>query len=167
MSTFKTFILFLLSTAIIRFGYAQDIGKPYIDFDATTVNGNQVKLSDLSGKVIFLDFWASWCKPCKEEFPYLINLYDNYKDSGFVVIAVNVDTDNEKINNFLSNLSIKVPFTVITDKEGKLPDLYKLDAMPTSFLIDKKGIVKFKHTGFELSDKEKYVKEIRELLSVN
>jgi thiol-disulfide isomerase/thioredoxin len=146
---------------------AQDIGKPYIDFNAVTANGTAFKFSDLSGKVIFLDFWASWCKPCKEEFPYLIKLYSDLNDSSFMVVAVNVDNDKEKLNNFISNLGTDVPFTVIFDKEGKLPELYKLDVMPTSFIIDKKGVIKFKHTGFELSDKETYKKEINELLSAN
>jgi peroxiredoxin len=84
-----------------------------------------------------------------------------------VVIAVNVDTDRDKLDKFINNLGTEVPFTVLTDKAGKIPDLYKLEAMPTSFLIDKKGIIKYKHTGFESSDKSTYTKEINELLSEN
>lgn len=167
MNRFRLLIFFLLSFIILHTGFAQDIGKPFIDFNAVTANGTAFKLSDMSGKVIFLDFWASWCKPCKEEFPYLIKLYSDLNDTSFMVVAVNVDNDKEKLNNFISNLGADVPFTVIFDKDGKLPDLYKLDVMPTSFIIDKKGVIKFKHTGFELSDKETYKKEINELLSAN
>ena len=167
MNRFRSLILFFLSFVVLHTGFAQDIGKPYLDFNAVTVSGTPFKLSDMSGKVIFLDFWASWCKPCKEEFPYLINMYNGLKDTSFMVVAVNVDNDKEKLNNFISNLGAEVPFTIIFDKEGKLPDLYKLDAMPTSFIIDKKGVIKFKHTGFELSDKETYKKEINDLLSAN
>ncbi len=166
MNKIKLFFI-IISFVFTSAGFAQDIGKEYIDFNATTVSGTQMKLSDLSGKVIFLDFWASWCKPCKEEFPYLINLYNSYKDSGFVVVAVNVDNEKDKLDGFLSNLGADVPFTVVTDTKGKIPELYNLDAMPTSYLIDKKGIIKFKHIGFEQSDKEKYVKEITELLNAN
>ncbi len=166
MNNIKLFFI-IITLVFTSSSFAQGIGKLYIDFGAQTVSGKQMKLSDLSGKVIFLDFWASWCKPCKEEFPYLINLYNNYKDSGFVVVAVNVDNEKDKLDNFLTNLGVDVPFTVITDKEGKVPSLYNLDAMPTSFLIDKKGIIKFKHIGFEQSDKAKYVKEISELLNAN
>jgi thiol-disulfide isomerase/thioredoxin len=151
----------------VQYSISQEVGKPYIDFTSVTTGGQQFKLSDISGKVIFLDFWASWCVPCKEEFPYLIKLYNDYKDSGFVVIAVNVDTDRDKLDKFINNLGTEVPFTVLTDKAGKIPDLYKLEAMPTSFLIDKKGIIKYKHTGFESSDKSTYTKEINELLSEN
>jgi peroxiredoxin len=167
MNTSKFLFLIIFTIIFIHAGFAQDVGDPYTDFTGTTVDGTPVKLSSLAGKVIFLDFWASWCKPCKEEFPYLVTLYNDYKDSGFVVVAVNVDNEKSKLESFIANLGVDVPFTVISDTEGKLPELYKLDAMPTSFIIDKKGIIKYKHTGFELSDKQTYVKEITGLLNAN
>lgn len=167
MKIYRSIFFLLLFLMLHKNGFSQETGKPFLDFTAVTTAGQQMKLTDLTGKVIFLDFWASWCKPCKEEFPYLIKLYIDYKDSGFVVVAVNVDTDRDKLDKFINNLGTDVPFTVVTDREGKIPDLYKLDAMPTSFLIDKKGIIRYRHTGFELSDKETYSKELLELLNQN
>jgi thiol-disulfide isomerase/thioredoxin len=161
----KKLIILLIWPILTHFGFSQEIGKPFLDFTSVTSAGQQFKLSDLTGKVIFLDFWASWCVPCKEEFPFLIKLYNEYKDSGFVVVAVNVDTDRRKLDKFINNLGVEVPFTVVTDFEQKIPSLYNLEAMPTSFLIDKNGIIKFKHTGFESSDKEKYTNDITELIN--
>ena len=134
-------------------------------FSGTDLQGQQINLADYRGKVVLLDFWASWCAPCKQEFPFLIHLYQKYKKSDFIVLAVNIDNERKNMLSFLlKNDGIK-SFPVIFDPEKKIPPLYDLQAMPTSLFIDKKGIIRFIHNGFSDSKKEEFQKELTILLN--
>ncbi len=144
--------------------YAQAVGDKAPDFSMADINGNTVRLSDLKGKVILVDFWASWCVPCKKSMPHIIELYNNRTDSAFTVIAVNVDEERSKINDFANSINVTFPFPVIFDKESKLPPLYNVEGMPTSIIIDKEGVIRFKETGFTSDVKEKMDSMIKELL---
>jgi len=146
-------------------GFSQEVGKEAPLFTGYSASGDTIKLSDFSGKVIILDFWASWCGPCKEEFPFLIDLYNKYSEKDFSVLAVNVDENSSSMNKFLSGINKDVPFKIISDRKSKIPELYNLDAMPSSFVIDKKGVVRYAHTGFTKSDKEKFINEIEKILN--
>ena len=109
---------------------------------------NQAKLniSNYQNKVIYLDFWASWCPPCKKSFPILNRLHSELKDKGFEVVAINLDENKEEALSFLQ--TYPVDFSVFHDAEGVCPDAYEVSAMPSSYIIDKKGLIRKVHLGF-------------------
>jgi peroxiredoxin len=158
------FSFFIIQIFLAAAVYSQDLNTKAPDFSMSDLNGNTVKLADFKGKVLLIDFWASWCLPCKKSMPHIIDLYNKRTDSSFTVIAVNVDEDRSKINDFAKSINAEFPFPVIFDKESKLPDLYHIEGMPTTIIIDKEGIIRFKETGFTDEIKEKMDSKIKELL---
>jgi thiol-disulfide isomerase/thioredoxin len=119
-------------------------------------------LSQYSGKVVYLDFWASWCKPCQKSFPWMNKLQAKYPADKFQVVTINVDEQSEDMHDFLK----KVPayFDIFHDPEGKLATKFELEGMPTSYLINKEGKVAKKHIGFFEKKVPEYEREIKELL---
>ncbi|WP_172370442.1 peroxiredoxin family protein [Sporosarcina jiandibaonis] len=113
------------------------------DFELKNLSGEMVKLSDYKGKKVFLNFWASWCPPCRVEMPHMENYYKKYKDSENVeIIAVNMTTDERNIENvekFVESLGLSFP--VLLDPEGEINDLYDFDYYPTTYLINADGII--------------------------
>jgi len=103
-------------------------------------------LPDLGGKVVLLDFWASWCGPCKKSFPELEKIYASYKDRGFVILGVNVDEDSAAMHQFLENHAVSFP--IVRDKDQSLVGTAGVESMPTSFLIDRSGKIRSLHNGF-------------------
>lgn len=138
-------------------------GTKAIDFSLRTFRGNVVKLSDLRGKVVLLDFWASWCQPCREELPYLDVLRKTYGPKGFAVVAVNIDNKAKNAVDFLNKYSIKLD--PLWDKRKKVIAAYDVATMPTTFLLDKKGRIRFVHSGFETEKYQAYKQQIELLLS--
>ncbi|MFQ5627284.1 MAG: TlpA disulfide reductase family protein [bacterium] len=141
-----------------------EVNTSALDFTGKTADGKVVKLSDYKGKVVLLDFWASWCGPCKEEFPFLVRLHSKLKDKNFTVLGVNVDIELEKMQDFLAKQKSQPEFPIIFDKQGTLPRLYDVEGMPTTVLIDKKGIIRFRHTGFTKAEKKKIIDEVIALM---
>ncbi|MDO9105589.1 MAG: TlpA disulfide reductase family protein [Methylovulum sp.] len=143
---------------------AADIGEPAPQFTLPTLQQNQpVALTAFSGKVIYLDFWASWCAPCRTSFPLLNALYSKLKAQGFEVIAVNLDEDKAKADQFIKEFP--VGFTVLRDSKGEWADSYVVESMPTSFIIDKQGVVQHIHHGFSSADVTGLEQKITQLLS--
>jgi thiol-disulfide isomerase/thioredoxin len=122
------------------------------------------KLPDsLTGKIVIIDFWASWCGPCKESFPVMNELQKKYADKGLVIIAVNEDEDVSDMKDFLKDNS--AVFTVVRDNGQKLAPVAGIQTMPSSFMLDETGKVKFVHTGFHGSETRKqYTEEIESLI---
>ena len=117
----------------------------------------------LKGQVILLDFWASWCAPCKSSFPAMEELTKKYAGHGLTIVAVSVDEKQENMQQFLK--SMKVSFTVVRDARHKLVEAADVPTMPTSFLIDRAGNIRFVHAGFDRDQTTRqYVKEIERLL---
>lgn len=153
---------------LLAFTYAVDLtGKQAPEFNGTDINGNEINLSDYRGKIVLLDFWASWCGPCQEEFPFLIDFYRKFKKDSLIVLAVNIDNKKENVLRFLNKYRAKNMFPVIFDPEKIIPPLYELNGMPTSVFIDKEGIIRFTHTGFNNSSKKQFTEELTTLLSKN
>ncbi len=118
---------------------------------------------ELKGRVILLDFWASWCGPCKSSFPAMEEMTNKFTGQGLTVIAVSVDEKQENVELFLK--SAKVSFTVVRDAQRKLVAAADIRSMPTSFLIDRSGKIRFIHAGFDRDKtRREYVKEIEQLL---
>jgi thiol-disulfide isomerase/thioredoxin len=123
----------------------------------------QLDLAQYQGKVVYLDFWASWCAPCRRSFPWLDALQRKHGAEGFVVIAVNVDTDRALAAGFLKE--VPVAFKVAYDPKGELAAKWKLLGMPSSFLIDRSGKPRSAHQGFRPGDEAGREAEIARLLA--
>lgn len=120
-------------------------------------------LAAYKGKVVYLDFWASWCAPCRKSFPWMDALQSANLAKGLVVIGVNVDQEHELAERFLDQMSPQ--FRIVFDPRGTLAELYKVSGMPTSFLIDRHGTVRFKHQGFREEREAQLDAEIGALLA--
>jgi thiol-disulfide isomerase/thioredoxin len=159
----------LLSAALLVAGLAPgaaravEAGQPAPSFSAHALEGDStLSLSAYKGKVVFLDFWASWCGPCQNAMPVIESLRLEFPADQFQVLAVNVDQDPAKAKAFLERR--KVGYPSVSDPEGHLPATYGLKTMPTSYLIDRNGVVRYVHAGFRASDLDGLRSEIRGLL---
>jgi thiol-disulfide isomerase/thioredoxin len=119
-------------------------------------------LEQYRDQVVYVDFWASWCIPCRYSFPWLNEMHARYGDDGFKVIAINLDKDKDKAQRFLK--LIPANFEIAYDPKGTVADLYNLKVMPTSYLIDQHGNLIHKHKGFKPSDADPMEGRIKKLL---
>ena len=120
------------------------VGKPAPNFTAADMGGNQISLSAYRGKVVLLDFWATWCAGCLMEMPDVKQLYDKYKDKGFVVIGIDLDTDQGQMETFIKKQNIEWPQILdVRRGGGEISQLYRIDVIPSTFLIDKDGIIRY------------------------
>ncbi len=131
-------------------------------FDLEGVDG-KVKLSDYRGKVVYLDFWASWCTPCRKSFPWMNEMQSRFEKKGFRVIAVNLDARRADADKFLTQL--KPDFDIAFDPEGAVAGLYELQGMPSAYLIDRSGNLHSVHLGFRNRDIPLLEDEIKALLN--
>ena len=123
------------------------VGKEAPDFNLPNLEDKPVKLSDYRGKVVFLNFWATWCKPCREEMPSMEVLYKNFEKDGLVILAVSIDrvTTKKDIPPFVKGLSLTFP--VLVDSWGQTDKRYKLMGVPETYIIDRQGILREKVIG--------------------
>lgn len=161
----KTIIIALFSFCLIMSPlsvYSGCVGDIAPSFTLKDLNGNTVTMDSFKGKVVFLDFWASWCGPCKEELPELELLYKKYGKDGFEVIGVSVDKSESNIAEFLKKRPVS--FTILTNIKGDVAEAYGLPGMPTGYIIGKDGTIQHRHVGFAKAFLPVYDKEIVELL---
>ena len=122
-----------------------------------------VDLSQYKGeKAVYIDFWASWCGPCRQSFPWLNKMHAQYSEKGLKIIAVNLDADREDADQFL--LEIPANFEVVYDPDGKLAEKYNIQGMPSAVLISRTGEVISQHIGFNQDRAKHYEKAIQQLL---
>jgi thiol-disulfide isomerase/thioredoxin len=142
--SFCTGGVFLLSRC--SKGEKEPFSGPAPDFSLKSFDGQEITLSQLKGKVVLLDFWATWCGPCKESIPHLIQLYKNYRESGFELVGMNVDKgDGEAVRRFVKSMDI--PYPIVTAPEEVVRS-YRVTGIPATFLIDKEGKIREKVVGF-------------------
>jgi thiol-disulfide isomerase/thioredoxin len=132
------------------------------DFTLKSSTGENVRLAEQQGQVVMLNFWASWCGPCRQEMPLLDAMSKKYSKMGFVLYGVNVEKDNKPAKKMLADLGVTFP--ILFDPESKLSSLYNVDAMPTSVFIDKKGQIRYVARGYKPGDENKYREHIMELV---
>jgi peroxiredoxin len=121
------------------FAYAAQEGRQAPVFSLRDVTGGTVTLEQFKGKVVFLDFWAPWCIPCRDELPELDRLYQKYRDSGFVVIGISVDTSADRVTTFMKKRPVGFP--VVIDTQGAVAEAYRISGLPAGFLIDRDGVI--------------------------
>jgi len=124
----------------------QTANKPAADFTLPDLNGKVAKLGELRGKVVLVDFWATWCDPCMKELPELEKLYQQFTAQGVVVVGVSIDKERKNAQELVTRLKLKFP--VLHDPEGKVAEVYDPPKMPTSYVIDRQGVVRFVNEGF-------------------
>jgi peroxiredoxin len=141
---------------------ADQAGTKAPPFRLVDTAGTVVTLEDFAGKILMITFWASWCASCREGFPALDQLYNQYQDQGFAVIGINVDASPARVAAFLRNTPVKFP--ILIDSKGETAEAYRLSGLPTIFIIDRDGVVKHRHSGYEKGFSRIYDQEIRDLL---
>ncbi|MEW6116437.1 MAG: TlpA disulfide reductase family protein [Nitrospirota bacterium] len=156
------FAAFILCSA--SFVSAANPGSPAPAFTLTDISGKKISLSELKGKVVLLNFWATWCGPCKAEMPALNRLYIELKDKGFVILAVSLDTAEKPVKSFIAEKKLAFPVLMDSDKELSF-DLYAVMGLPTTFIIDKKGIIVERILGDREWDAPQMKDKILKLLS--
>ena len=142
---------------------ALDAGAKMPEIGLTDLAGKPVSLASLPGKVVIVDFWATWCAPCREELPQLEKFHQKYGSKGLVIVGVSVDKEPEGIKGFLDKL--KVTFPVVHDAGHQLSGKYSPPRMPSSYIVDRKGIVRYVHGGYRAGDAAEFEKQIQELLA--
>jgi len=153
-----------LSIAATAVAHAEvKAGQPAADFDGATLAGSPLKLSSLRGKVVLVDFWASWCEPCKKELPLLDKLAPRLHARGIEIVAVNIDDDKSKAADFIRSHNLHL--TVVADASKKIVGAYEPPKMPSSFIVDKSGVVRAVHGGFEPGDEAKLEAELNALVA--
>ncbi|PIP78980.1 MAG: redoxin [Gammaproteobacteria bacterium CG22_combo_CG10-13_8_21_14_all_40_8] len=132
------------------------------DFTLLSREGKNIRLNEKIGNVVLINFWASWCGPCRQEMPKLENLYQKYKHLGVSIIGVNIDENTELSKNLLNDFPVN--FTILYDPEAKVSEPYQVESMPSTYLIDKKGYLRFLHKGYQSGYEDEYDKQIKQLL---
>jgi cytochrome c biogenesis protein CcmG/thiol:disulfide interchange protein DsbE len=141
------------------------VGQAAPDAEFAALQGNEnIKLSSLQGKVVLLDFWASWCAPCQEELPLLDDMAVRLKDKGIEIVGVSLDENKADAERFLTRKS-SWSLTLGHDPEQRVADQFKPPKMPTSYVIDRKGVVRQMNAGFERSDAKKIEAQLLDLAS--
>ena len=132
------------------------------DFTLKSAEGRNLRLAEQRGQVVLVNFWASWCGPCKVEMPHLNKLYDKYRASGFTLLAVNIDDDARTGAATAAKWGLKFP--VLLDADKHVSKLYDLGSMPATVLIDRDGKVRHLHRGYRDGVEELYERQVRELV---
>jgi thiol-disulfide isomerase/thioredoxin len=156
--------LAVAALVVVASGWAVDASSTHApDVVLQQADGTPVSLAAYEGKVLLVDFWASWCVPCKTSFPALDAIFREYKARGLEVLAVNLDEERRQADTFLSMHPHQMP--VLFDPKGAAPVAFGVKGMPTSFLIDKTGAIRFTHMGYSGNVDVRYRQEISQLLS--
>jgi peroxiredoxin len=132
------------------------------DFTLKSDSGENLRLSEYRGEVVMINFWASWCGPCRQEMPLLDELYSQYQPMGFTVLGVNVEEDSTRAKAMLEN--VPVTFPVLFDNKSKVSRLYNVVAMPSTVLVDRDGNVRYLHQGYKPGLEETYQQQVRALI---
>jgi len=154
--------LAIISIAICSLGAINAFAKEAPDFTLLTNSGENLRLSEQRGKVVMLNFWASWCGPCRQEMPLLDAMSQRYSAAGFLLLGVDVEEDNTDAKKIVKDLKISYP--ILFDTENKASKLYSVETMPTTVMIDKKGQIRYINHGYKPGDETKYRDQIRELI---
>jgi peroxiredoxin len=137
-------------------------GQDAPDFALKSASGSNLRLSEYRGDVVMINFWATWCGPCRQEMPLLNDLYTRYNRVGFSLLGVNIDDDSSRALEMAEELGVSFP--VLFDDRKEVSKLYQVEAMPVTVLVDREGKVRHVHLGYKPGYEEKYLTQIRALL---
>ncbi len=154
------FVITMLSLCLTGLVAAEDI-RSAPDFTLTDAKGQSITLSDLRGQVVMINFWASWCGPCREEMPLLEQIHQRYAELGFTLLGINVEENSADGREFI--LKHPVSFPILYDPKNNLSKLYDVIAMPSTVLIDRQGNIRYLHHGYKPGYENDYQDQIRVL----
>ena len=137
-------------------------GKPAPDFALKSSTGQNLRLSEYRGDVVMINFWATWCGPCRQEMPLLDDLYNRYQRVGFNLLGVNIDDDSGRAMEMIRELGVNFP--VLFDARKEVSRMYDVDAMPVTVIVDREGNVRYVHQGYKPGYEQKYLDQVRALL---
>ena len=137
-------------------------GRVAPDFALKSSTGDNMRLSEYRGDVVMINFWATWCGPCRQEMPLLDELYSRYNRVGFNLLGVNIDDDSRRAMQMVEELGVNFP--VLFDARKEVSKLYEVEAMPVTVIVDRSGTVRYVHHGYKPGYEEKYLDQIRSLL---
>ncbi len=137
-------------------------GQNAPDFVLKSATGENLRLSEFRGDVVMINFWATWCGPCRQEMPLLDDLYGRYQRVGFNLLGVNIDDDSRRAMQMVEELGVSFP--VLFDESKEVSKLYEVEAMPVTVLVDREGRVRHVHHGYKPGYEDQYLTEIRSLL---
>jgi thiol-disulfide isomerase/thioredoxin len=152
----------LVSLMCVSLAGAAAVKGPAPNFTLKSMSGKNLKLSEMTGNVVLINFWASWCGPCREEMPLLNALHKKYAPLGFTVLGVNVEEQLDGARDFLSN--VPVDFPILLDNTNKVSRQYKVVAMPTTVVVDRDGNMRYLHEGYKPGDEKKYRQMVKKLV---
>ncbi len=152
----------LLAGAVGSANAAVQMSAAAPDFTLRSVGGANLRLQEQRGQVVLVNFWATWCGPCRQEMPHLNTLYSKYRSSGFVLLGVNIDDDPRAAADLATKLGVRFPVLLDTDK--KVSRVYDMSAMPATLLIDRDGRVRHIHRGYRDGVEKTYEEQVRSLL---
>lgn len=138
------------------------VGEPAPPFSLQNRSGAEVSLEDLRGEVVLINFWATWCPPCRQEMPLLDQIHSRYQPLGFTLLGVNVEQDSRLADRFLADVPVNFP--ILLDPEERVSKLYSVPAMPTTVIVDRKGTVRYIHYGYRPGDEEQVQNAVRSLM---
>ena len=141
---------------------AADPTGPAPEFVLPAKGGSQIDLAKYKGQVVMLNFWASWCGPCRQEMPLLEDIYKKYNKLGFTLVGVNVEPDSKAADDWLKVTPVSFP--VVYDKDSKVSRLYDVSGMPSTVIIDRKGNLRYLHHGYKPGDEGEYLNNIRAMI---
>jgi peroxiredoxin len=132
------------------------------DFTLKSLEGTNLRLEEYRGQVVLINFWASWCGPCRQEMPLLDRLHHRYEDAGFAVLGVNVEGEAEPAQEIVDKTNVTFP--VLIDEDQKVSEMYNLEAMPSTVVVDRDGVIRYIHRGYKPGDEAKYVEIVKALI---
>ena len=158
----RSALTLLLAVGLAAPAAAVTIQDSAPDFTLKSLEGSNLRLEEYRGQVVLINFWASWCGPCRQEMPLLDRLHQRYVDTGFAVLGVNVEGEEAPARELIDK--IPVTFPVLIDEGQLVSELYKLEAMPSTVVVDRDGVVRYIHRGYKPGDEAKYVEVVKELI---
>jgi thiol-disulfide isomerase/thioredoxin len=141
---------------------AGNTSGPAPSFTLASRAGQDVSLAQYKGQVVMINFWASWCGPCRQEMPLLESIYKKYNRMGFTLLGVNVEPNSQAANDWLK--ATPVSFPILYDKDSKVSKLYDVAGMPSTVIIDRSGNLRVLHRGYKPGDENEYLDSIRSLI---
>ncbi|MDD4913987.1 MAG: TlpA disulfide reductase family protein [Methylococcales bacterium] len=155
----------LLFTILCPAAHAIEAGADVPDCQLKHLSGDKLLQLSMPGKVVYVDFWASWCGPCVQSMPFMNEIQEQYRSQGLNVVAINLDENREDAEAFLKEHPANI--TIAQNTDGQCPDRFGVHAMPSSYLVDKHGKIRFVNLGFHASETDEVHQKIQSLLREN
>lgn len=159
----RAFSVLVMSALAASFAFAATLSGPAPSFSLQSNDGKTVSLADLKGQVVMVNFWATWCVPCREEMPHLQAIHERYKSLGFTLLGVNVEDNPAGARKWLQENG-PITFPILFDPKNDVTKLYKVVSMPTTVLVGRDGTMRFIHHGYKPGYEGEYQTQVRALL---